>query len=285
MEIMQSGVKVLGKYFLCVILCFFTFFSFTAIFSMMDNTKDAYSAYVYELKEVETYTYKKSDGDDAKKAEFESKGYLVKTDQKTADGYVATVYERGKEVTTYTHIYADGKDELKPEYEAKGYKVETYEYNILHGAPFITCLTIAQIVSLIFFVIMVPREVQKIGDRDAHRVARGELAEDKLKGVKIGAVASAFSLFSYICLILYKTEVLGKTGLFIYQYFNYYSFGYQTLIFGGDPKAPVFDTSAMILAFLPVLMPMLVCGIAYILGYKDINLYQKTVYQNKKEEI
>ncbi len=244
MEIMQSGVKVLGKYFLCVILCFFTFFSFTAIFSMMDNTKDAYSAYVYEV-----------------------------------DG------ENKKEITAYNHVYADGKDELKPKYEAQGYKVETYEYNILSGAPFVTCLTVAQIVSLIFFVVMVPREVQKIGARDANRVARGEVVEDKLKGVKIGSVVSAFSLFSYICLILFKTEILSKMGLFIYQYFNYYSFGYQTLIFGGDPKAFVFSTTAMVLAFLPVLLPMIVCGIAYILGYKDINLYQKTVYQNKKEEI
>ncbi len=280
MENMQHGFRVLGKYFLCVILCFFTFFSFTAIFSMMDNTNDAYTAYVYELEEVDSYTYKTADGDDELKAKYEKEGYLVKTDNKTEEGYTATVCKTGDEVASYTHVYADGKDERKAEYEAEGYLVNTFEFKILSGAPFITCLTVAQIVSLFFFVIMVPREVYKIGSRDTNRVSRGEASEDKLRGVKIGLVPAACSLFSYVCLILFKSGALAS-GRYIYQYFNYYCFGYQTLIFGGDPKTPVFSIPSMILAFLPVLLPVIVCGVAYILGYKDINLYQKTVYKNK----
>ena len=283
MENMQSGFKVLGKYFLCVILCFFTFFSFAAIFSMMDNTKDAYSAYVYELKEVETYTYKESDGDDKKKADFEAEGYLVKTDEKTEDGYIATVYELGEEIDAYVHKYSDGKDVKKAEYEKDGCLVTVAEFNILQGGPFIVYLVFAQAISLIFFVIMVPREVYRMGSRDINRVSRGEVKEDKLRGLKIGLVPSVCSLFSYICLLLFKFDILAS-GHFIYQYFNYYSFGYQTLIFGGDPKAPVFSALSMVLAFLPVVLPALVCWVAYLLGYKDINLYKKTVYKKKKEE-
>ena len=283
MENMQSGFKVLGKYFLCVILCFFTFFSFAAIFSMMDNTKDAYTATVYELKEVETYTYNEADGDDKKKADFEAKGYLVKTDEKTEGGYVATVYELGEEIDAYVHEYTNGKDNKKADYEKQGYLIKTAEFNILQGGPFIVYLVIAQTVSLIFFVIMVPREVYRMGSRDINRVSRGEVREDKLRGLKIGLVPSACSLFSYVCLLLFKCDLLAS-GHFIYQYFNYYSFGYQTLIFGGDPKAPVFSTLSMVLAFLPVLLPAIVCWAGYLLGYKDINLYEKTVYKKKKEE-
>ena len=104
MDNMQSGFKVLGKYFLCVILCFFTFFSFAAIFSMMDSTKDAYTATVYELKEVESYTYKKADGDENKKADFEAKGYLVKTEEITFSDLFKTTsenfYVRGRNTAT-----------------------------------------------------------------------------------------------------------------------------------------------------------------------------------------
>lgn len=242
MENMQSGFKVLGKYFLCVVLCFFTFFSFVAIFSMMDTEKDAYTAYVF-----------KGEGEDAVKMEE----------------------------LTYVHEYDDGKDELKPKYEAEGYKVVTYEYNILKGTPFVTCLTVAQIVSLIFFVIMVPREVYKIGIEDISRVSRGKIKEDKLRGFKIGAVTSGCCLISYICLILYKNGLMAYGHTF-YQFFNYYSYGYQTLIFGGDPKAPIFSVGAIALAIIPVLLPMLVCGVAYVLGYKEINLYEKTVYKKEK---
>ena len=283
MDNMQSGFKVLGKYFLCVILCFFTFFSFAAIFSMMDSTKDAYTATVYELKEVESYTYKKADGDDNKKADFEAKGYLVKAEEITEEGYKATVYELGEEIDAYVHEYSNGKDNKKIEYEKQGNLVKTAEFNILQGGPFIVYLVIAQIIALIFFVIMVPREVYQMGLRDINRVSRGEISEDKLRGLKIGLVPSACSFFSYICLLLFRGGMLAS-GHFIYQYFNYYSFGYQTFIFGGDPKTPVFSTLSIALAFLPVILPALVCWAAYLLGYKDINLYEKTVYKKKKEE-
>ncbi len=241
MDNLKLGLNILGKYVVCIIMCFFVTFSFIAVFSMLTLEMIGYEAAVFETEDSET------------------------------------------PIEQYVHYYSDGDDAKKEYYEEKGYIIATREFaGEFSGTPYVVCHIIAQAISLALFIITVPHTLYKQGKSDANAVSCSRLKEDKLRGLKAGLVTAAVNFASWVCLLLGKVGAF-PAGLSIYSFSNYHIYGYQKLIFGADPSIPATDISwtGIILALLPVVLTSVACAVTYLLGYKDINLYEKAVYKNK----
>ena len=191
--------------------------------------------------------------------------------------------ETGESSKAYTHYFADGDDEKLEEYKSLYDTVETYEVRSdFSGTPMIACFTLAQIVSLWLFVMFVPYKLFKIGEADANKVSCGRMKQDNLKGFKIGLVPSALNIASFAILCLGKLGVMGDESLTAYRFLNYHMYGYLRLIFGQATTLAEIGWSSVVLALLPAVLTLSLSLIIYILGFKKINLYEKTVYESKK---
>lgn len=239
MQTLKLGFSTLGKYIVCLIMCFLVTVSFIAVFSMLTLDMVGYDAAIFESEESE------------------------------------------EPIEQYQHFYSDGEDLKKKEAEEKDYIVVTREFaGPFEGAAYIACHIIAQAISLVMFVMVMSSALNKKGRADRNAVSCGRDKEDILKGFKAGLVPVGFSLLSWGCLVLAKLDIF-KPGLQIYSFANYHFFGYQKLIFAqGNSVNPVeISYAALFLALLPAVITLAVCTTAYILGYKEINLYEKTVYK------
>lgn len=235
---LKLGFNILGKYIVCIIMCFFITFSFIAIFSMLTIEMVGYEAAVFENEED--------------------------TDP----------------LEQYIHYYSDGEDEKMADYKEKGYIVATREFaGAFSGTPYVVCHIIAQAVSLVIFIMVVPHALYKQGRTDANAVSCGRMAEDKLRGLKAGIVPALVSLLSWGALLMAKLGI-WPIGLQVFSFTNYHLYGYQKLIFGNITSAADIGVVGLILALLPVVLTFVSCTVTYLLGYKDINLYEKAVYKN-----
>ncbi len=193
-------------------------------------------------------------------------------------GYHAAISDGDKAIEQYTHYYSDGTDLKLADAEAKGYKVEKVELRgELEGTPFVLCHLISQTISLVLFVAMTAKSLNTQGRLDRNAVSCDRAEEDLLRGFKIGLFPACLSLVSWVFLLLNKFGVVGF-GQNIYTLTNYHFFGYQKLIFG-DIAAQNMSVTTLFLALLPTVLTLAVCTVAYILGYKDISLYEKAVYK------
>ena len=195
-------------------------------------------------------------------------------------GYNAYVISEDEVVDEYVHYYSDGEDTKKAEFEANGYTVKTQEVaGKLEGSPFVVSVVLSQISCLVFFFIFVPYRVYKLGNEDASLVERGVICEDRLYGLKSTALVSTVILASYVMLVLSKLGILNF-GLSVYKISNYYLYGYIELIFGDASSALQIGTAGIILACLAVIIVPVSCTVAYNVGLKNVNLYDKIVLKN-----
>ena len=192
-------------------------------------------------------------------------------------GYSAVIVEPEE---TYTHLYSDGTDTKKAEAEAQGYTVNTVENRELSEDMLVASHIISQIISLVLFVALLAKTPNTQGRSDRNAVNCGRMEKNLLRGFMAGLFPAGVSFIAWVCLLLAKFGVFAG-GVSVYRYVNYSFFGYQTLIFGGTTKivAESLDITVLLLALLPTVLILAVCSIAYILGYKDISLYEKAVYK------
>lgn len=192
-------------------------------------------------------------------------------------GYSAVIVETDE---IYTHVYSDGDDLKKAEAEKQGYTVNTVENRQLSADMLTICHIISQVVSIVLFAALLAKQLNAQGRSDRNAVGCGRMEKNLLRGFVIGLFPAGVSFISWACLLLAKFGVFAR-GLEIYRYVNYPFFGFQTYIFGGttvvDPSK--IGTAALLLALVPAAVILLVCSLAYILGYKDISLYEKAVYK------
>ena len=237
----KLALNLLGKYLICIIMCFLTFFSFTAIFAMaIPLDVIGQEVAIYETEESE------------------------------------------EPLDYYVHYFKDGADTKQATYKEQGYLVVTRDVTGgLKGTPAVVSALIAQTISLVFFVMIVPRALHTEGAGDINRVSCGRAEEDKLKGLKAAIPLAAVQFVSWVLLVLSKFGVI-KFGFTVYNFVNYHLYGYQKLIFFGIDYTKDIAVWALGLALLPVLLTLLVCYLTYLLAYKDINLYERLIYQKNK---
>lgn len=183
------------------------------------------------------------------------------------DAYVSdSATERSRKV--YTHYFTDGEDTKKMEYEAQGLAVYTVEIRSeLSGAGTAVMLGAAQVMSIALFVSLVPNRLYRLGAKDAESQKERSIARWLFPALFPGAI----SLMGYILLVLNKLQLIGNHGLSLYRYANYHLYGLQRMIIGTGNDGSQIGWFSVLLAILPTVLTVIVCGILYEFGYRNIH--------------
>lgn len=190
--------------------------------------------------------------------------------------------ETGKaETHLYTYNKADGEDLKYKDYEAQGYKltkIKTRELSEKHK-------NVAFVVSLLFTIPLTVGVLYatsyNMGGKDISRVHSGFMAEDKLKGLKVGIIAAMPLIFLYALLLLGKFSIIKPNSLAFYCIANSHLYGIIQFIYKGASLATELGFLQLLLLFIPVLFIPAVAWLGYLLGYKEISITQNLVYKNK----
>ncbi len=125
----------------------------------------------------------------------------------------------------------------------------------------------------------------KLGQDDLNKVKFNRRSEDLFRGFKIGFIECIPLILLSIALILAKAEILPNFYV-VYKLLN----GHMLIIiniidgtFKGISTAYLTQVSwgAIIGVSLLSFFPMIVSGVNYILGYKDIMIMDKLMYKKK----
>jgi len=199
-------------------------------------------------------------------------------------GYDATVTDKdGVKVTTYTHYDKDGDDTKLAEYEKQGYTVSTStRRSQLEGKSYITYSIISEFISISILAIFIHNELFDIGNKDRNAVNFKHKKEDKLKGLKIGLIASIPSFVTYIALLAVRIIKLENIPVSYFSVLNMPVYQILKAIYGNTILINDLSFVKLILMVLPLFIIPLVSYISYTFGYKDIFLLQKIVYKDKK---
>lgn len=248
MGIFKHGAKLSGSIIVAAVISFFLCISMNIICSALFTTETGYKAYVYETEtssepiiEYE-YTYTDNNGD-------------------------------GRD---------DGKDTKKSEYEAQGYNVVTVKVrSSLTGMGKGVFLISTQVLSLMMVIAFTSNSVYTQGAKDSNLVKIGYAKKDMLKGAKIGLIGNIpfYLLFILACVMASGIAPAFRTVWYAFLNSHYYSL--IIWIIGGAEALSQLGVMHYILLFLLQLIVPAISGVAYVLGFKEINLFDKIVY--KKE--
>lgn len=182
----------------------------------------------------------------------------------------------------YTHYYSDGEDTLKAEYEEQGYTVtESSIRSEMSGAGNNLFLTVTQIFCLLITLSFVYPKLWSIGTADSNLVRFKHKSEDKLKGLKIGAVAVIPQYIVLLCFIAAKAGLYPKLPAVLLKFINPSFWSLIQLIIGKAASVNELSViSLVLLCLLPLIIPAVACG-SYLLGYKNISIGEKIVYKKK----
>lgn len=175
----------------------------------------------------------------------------------------------------YTYYYADGEDTKEDEYVENGYKI-TNRIKIrsdLKGTGKIIYSVGTQSIVVIILFAFIYSQLWKKGNKDFQNVKLGRVTEDKLRGLKIGLIASLPQLISFFCLFIPKF----KTAF--YKIANYHFFITNDAIIGDVKLAGDLQITKFLLLFLPIIVVPVLSTVSYIIGYKDINISEKIIYK------
>lgn len=123
------------------------------------------------------------------------------------------------------------------------------------------------------------------GDKDNNSVHFGHMAEDKLRGLKVGALAAIPSAGAYILLILSKLGVLLPNYYAFYRFMNVPFMPILDRLTGGTALMTAEISWGAIAAMLmTVVFVPLLAHVGYWLGYKEISLVERFIYVNPNKK-
>lgn len=195
------------------------------------------------------------------------------------NGYDAVVYEEdGKtEVERYTYLEADGEDTKKADYEEKGYIVTTNETRTpMSKTGQRIYYIVTQIIAILLMTGFIYPNLWSLGAKDSNLVRFKHKKEDKLRGLKIGAVATIPPLVLMLVIFVFGRK-LFNVALFSLLFANFYSL--IGVIAGSAYMLSELAVWQMVLMVLLLAIVPLISFGAYLLGYKDISLGEKIVYK------
>ncbi len=244
MNILKIGTKTMGSIIIASVISFFLCISMLNICSAIFTKEIGYDAFVYETEESTEPM-----------AQYE---YLY-TDE-NGDGK------------------DDGTDTKMQEYEDNDYIVITAKKRTeLAGAGKAVFWVTTQLLSLMMIIAFASNGAYKQGFKDNNLVKIGHTSKDVLKGFKIGLIANAPFILLFAFAVV-KASVLRKV---LYAFLNPHFYAIIMAITGDSEMLSQIGTPRFVLLGLLLAIVPAISGIAYILGFKEINLAEKLVY--KKE--
>lgn len=195
------------------------------------------------------------------------------------NGYDAYVYEKdGTEpIAQYTYLNADGEDTKKAEYEAEGYTVRTSEKRSpMSKNGQIVYHTVAQIIAILLMTGFIYPNLWSLGAKDSNLVYFKHKSEDKLRGLKIGLIASIPPIIIMLVIFIFGRNIFN-VALFALIFSNFYSL--IEVISGSALVLSELAIWQMLLMLLLFVIPITIAFVAYLLGYKGISIGEKIIYK------
>lgn len=197
----------------------------------------------------------------------------------TVNGY--TAYDPNSNEVLYNYYYDQGEDSLKAQYENQGITVETVELrSTIEGTDRIVVDSIAQVIGLIILTMFMYKHLWQLGDNDSNLASFDHAVINKLRGVYIGAMASVPSFVAWIVLVLAKAGIVNGKWYTLFRLMSFQSFMLVDTVFGRNATDVTAFTWPSIFAALTVFLVLpIICGISYIMGVKNVRVFEKLVYK------
>lgn len=143
---------------------------------------------------------------------------------------------------------------------------------------------IALLVELTVYAIIVFTPLWNRGFKDSNAVTYHHKRENLFTGVIVGLIASIPAFLGYLVLIAEKAIGFFSALPAWYRLLNTTFYPLLSWIFGAGATdgSAALSWSAIALSACTLLVLPIVCGIAYLLGYKGISIHEKLVYKRKK---
>ncbi len=140
---------------------------------------------------------------------------------------------------------------------------------------------LAQIFSTVLMTGILYGTVWEVGNKDISAVKFGRTKYNLWRGAQMGLLASIPTFVIYLLLVLSSVSILKPQFLNTYRLLNSHFHGVITWIYNGAVSADSLTFMQILLCGLLCLYLPLICGIAYLLGYKDISLFEKSVFKKR----
>ncbi len=185
-----------------------------------------------------------------------------------------------------TYYFEDGEEAVIPESD------DTHYYNKIYTNDAFPEV-LSQILTVLVFTLMIYTVAWGFGDRRRNEVAFGRATRNKLEGAKLGVYSSVVSILAYILMLIAKLGVSIRFAMPIFGLVNscflplfnafvsnkHGTYGLTAVIGNAPDDLSWVGLSVML---LPILYKVLVCFVAYELGYKGISIKEKIIYKNNK---
>ncbi len=248
--IFKNGIKLSGSLIVAAIISIFLCFSINVICSALFTSEIGYNAYVYENEEATEpmaqyeYFYNDKDGD-------------------------------GKD---------DNLDVKMKEYEDEGFIVETQKVrSTLTGTGKTVFLVATQLVGMLMVVAFSSNVSYKQGFKDLNLVRIGQVKKDTLKGFKIGMIGNVPFFLLTILVIAMAYGLAPKFYTVWYAFLSGHFYSFIMWITNGIRTVGELSTVQFVMLMLLQFMVPVISGVAYIFGYKEINIAEKLVYKKEVE--
>lgn len=152
------------------------------------------------------------------------------------------------------------------------------------AAAMILLNVLSEVVMLVMLSIFIVTPMKEKGQRDLTQVKYRNGKEDKLCGLKIGLLASLPAFAAYLLLIVAKLTGLMPWYLLAYRYINICFLPLINTVAGTAIASAEISWLALLVILLFHAFVPLVCHIAYIMGYKQVDVTDKLVYKKPSKK-
>lgn len=162
---------------------------------------------------------------------------------------------------------------------ADGQTLEKIRSDVPKSAS-LTLDILTQVMMIILLISLIYSKLWEQGDKDSNSVQFGRMAENKLRGLHVGLLASIPAVLSYVVLILSKLKLVTPAYWFVYRFTNISVMPVINAIAGEPTVSSIADVSGgsiAAMALLLLLVPLTTYA-AYHLGYKHISIMEKIIY-------
>lgn len=193
-------------------------------------------------------------------------------------GYTVFGTKDGETTQLYTHYNADGEDLKLASYEAEGYKIDKKELKEVPKGEGNIYLWIAQLFTLGIMASFIYPVFWSQGYKHRNMVMTGHMVEDKLRGLKVGLIATIPAFLSVPVFAVLKNAPVALFKIINGVFFPIIGF------LAGD--VTVFSKLAiwkMLIILILFLSFSAASALGYYLGYKDFSIGEKFIYKKTKK--
>ena len=195
------------------------------------------------------------------------------------DGYTAVVTDsEGKQIATYEYKSASGEDTKKADYEDEGYTVRTTDTRTsLTKAQQNADFWLTQVFCTGILIVFFYPHLWQIGAKDSNAVHFGHRKARPAFGFVVGALANLPGVLLFAAALMYR-----KVPVVLYSFVHS---AFYAVVRTAAGKAELFSQlsqrAVLYLAATFLVLPV-ICGVGYLLGYKDIAVGERLMYKKKK---